>query len=353
MTLLPLMGAWHLRYPVYNTVSVLELTVRSQPDALALTPLTPEETRRLDDPQADSAWQDTAEVALPATVVPWAQRQGVALYGVLEPSPDAAAEGDFRRYLSGYDHLRSAVAEVEAHLTPLDTLLPSPLTLARLEGEVLPLLAAHQQAREAAFGDGPGTDWWRARLRVMAERVLALPHKRVTVLASAEHVPLLRELLHPRAELQADPPPEAAASDAVRERALLDVAFRGEVDDPGILIAQLRKLPSAEARFHEANLLLAHGHLLEALGVLETASRGDFSSPYYLPGYLLARLGQLYDLSEKREAAKRAYRGVLALSWVPREAKDAAVAGLETPFEGHLEESATAEVTGRFEQGRV
>jgi hypothetical protein len=78
-------------------------------------------------------------------------------------------------------------------------------------------------------------------------------------------------------------------------------------------------------------------HASEALETLEGAVGGDFSAPYFLPGYLLARLGQLRDLAGEREGAVRAYRGVLALDWVPTEAREAAQAGLETPFEGVLE----------------
>lgn len=334
LTLLPLLGAWHLRYPLYNAASVQALAEASAPDALALTPLAP-------DALGSPSWQDTAEVALPLTVVPWAQRRGLPLHGVFEGSPDEAAEGDFRRYLEGYEGARATLREVDAPLERLGELLRAPLTLARIQLELLPLLEGYQRGREAAFEDGPGTDWHRARMAVMAERIAALPHARVTVLASAEHVPFLREALSGHlgepAAWEELPEAPSAPSDAVRARALLDVAFRGDVEDPGALIAQLRTLDQPEARFHEANLLLAHGHLVEALTALQGATQSDFSSPYYLPGYLLARLGQVYDLVGDRDAARRAYRGVLALSWAPGEAKEAARAGLGSPFEGHTE----------------
>jgi hypothetical protein len=65
---------------------------------------------------------------------------------------------------------------------------------------------------------------------------------------------------------------------------------------------------------------------------LEAASAGDFAEPYYLPGFLLCRLGQLYDIVGRREAALRAYRGTLALSYAPVEAATQARAGLAAPF---------------------
>ena len=43
-------------------------------------------------------------------------------------------------------------------------------------------------------------------------------------------------------------------------------------------------------------------------------------------------MGQLLDLAGERERALRAYRGVLALSWAPEEARAVALAGLKTPF---------------------
>jgi hypothetical protein len=147
-------------------------------------------------------------------------------------------------------------------------------------------------------------------------------------LTSVDHLPVLRRRLPETASDAADVPPSAAA----RQRALLDTAFAGEADDAAGLIAALREIDAAEARLAEAEVLLGHGHAAEALGVLREAVRGDFSDPPYLPGWLLAGLGQLYDLDGRREDAKRSYRGVLALAWAPAPARDAASEGLERPF---------------------
>ena len=221
---------------------------------------------------------------------------------------------------------------IGALLRPLNAMLQEGLTLTRIREEVVPIVREQGEVKEEAFGDGPGTDWLRERTQVMAARILALPHERVAVLASVDHIPFLEDALRDKAELV--PPSESEPTEEVRTRSLLDFAFRGDVSEPGNMIAQLRSLERAEARFHEANLLLANGHAAEALDLLEAASRGDFSEPYYLPGYLLSRLGQLRDLVGERSGALRAYKGVRALAWAPREALDAAEAGLAAPFEG-------------------
>jgi len=324
VTLLPLLGAWHLRYPAYNTESVLELTRAADPEVVVLGPLPPPVL-------ATPGWQNTPEIALPGAAL-WAQRRGVRLEPGMTASPDADAEPDFRRYTALYPQTRELLINLDARLHPLDDLLPQPLTLRRIWDEVVPLLGEYQREREAAFGDGPGTDWWRERTGALATRILELSETRVTVLASAEQLPFLLEAFGEAADVLT--PHDAPTNDRTRERALLDIAFRGDAADPGRLIAQLRELEGAEARFHEANLLLTHGHLAEALALLEGAAGGDFSAPYYLPGYLLARLGQVRDLTGDRRGAERAYRGVLALDWVPLDAREAAQAGLEGPFEG-------------------
>ena len=330
LSLVPLMGPLHLRFPLYNAVSVRDAVAAFEPDALALTPLEPNTL-------ATPAWQDTQEIALPLAVVPWAKKRGLPLHPVLEPSPDPTAERDFRRYAAQYTDARNLLGEVDAALRPLPFLLEEPLTLTRIQNEVLPLLHDYQTLRETRLGDGPGTDWLRERMERVAARVLELPHKRMAVLASADHIPFLEEAFEDHAELI--PPPDVAPGEEARERGLLDFAFRGDPPEPGNVIAKLRTLSLPEAHYHEANLLLANGHLAEALGVLEEASHGDFSKPYYLPGYLLSRLGQLRDLAGERAGALRAYRGALALDWVPEEARAAAAAGLTAPFEAFEEAS--------------
>jgi tetratricopeptide (TPR) repeat protein len=325
LTLIPLMGPFHLRYPAYNVVTVRDMVVASQPEALVTTVL---ETKDFN----GSAWQDTLELALPHTVIPWAKKRNLSVHGVFEKSPDESAVEDFKRFANEYPALKSKMISVESLLRPLQPLLEQPLTLARIETEVIPLLRDYQLEREIVFEDGPATDWLHQRVRTMAQKILELPFERITVLASAEHIPFLQAELGDNARLE--PPPTIEASEESRERSLLDFAFRVDVPEPGNLIAKLRTLNNVEAKYHIANLLVANNHVAEALEILEQASHGDFSEPYYLPGYLLARLGQLYDLTDKRDAAIRAYKGVRALSYAPEEALESAEAGLKEAFKG-------------------
>lgn len=320
------MGPFHLRYPAYNVVTVRDMVAASQPEALVTTVLETEDFK-------NPVWQDTLELALPHTVTPWAKKRNIPVYGVFEKTPDPTALEDFKRFANEYPALRSKMISVESLLRPLQTLLEQPLTLARIENEVIPLLHDYQLEREKVFEDGPATDWLHQRARSMAQRILELPFERITVLASAEHIPFLQAELGDKARLE--PPPSVEATEESRERSLLDFAFRVDVPEPGNLIAKLRTIKQVEASYHIANLLVANNHVAEALEVLEQASHGDFSEPYYLPGYLLARLGQLYDLTDKRDAAIRAYKGVKALSYAPKEALETSEAGLREPFTGN------------------
>jgi hypothetical protein len=315
------MGPFHLRYPLYNSVVVKDMLKATQPRAVVITVLSTEDFNSPD-------WQHTPEIALLQAVVPWIKQQGLPLYGVVEPSPDTKALEDFKRYAKEYPKLLEQLQDVEARLQPVAQILEQPLDLERIQNELLPLLFEYQSYREQIFGDGPGTDWLGQRVQTMAQRILEMPFERMTILASAEHCPLLSETLKPYLlEL-----PKVEATDESRERSLLDFAFRVDVPEVGNLMAQLRNLKCPEARYHEANLLLAHGHVLEALEVLERVSQENFSEPYYLPGYVLARLGQLYDLTGKRDSALYCYRGVKALSFAPTEALEQALKGLEEPF---------------------
>jgi hypothetical protein len=323
LTFVPLMGPFHLRYPAYNVVSVRDSVVASQPQAIVTTVLQTEDFKL-------PTWQDTLELALPHTIIPWAKKRNLPSYGIAEESPDKNALEDFKRFASEYPALKSKMITVESLLRPLQVLLEQPLTLTRIENEVIPILQDYQQERENVFEDGPATDWLHQRVKAMAQRLLELPYERIAVVASAEHIPFLQTELANKVRLE--PTPTVEATEESRERSLLDFAFRVDVHEPGNVIAKLREMKQPEARYHEANLLVAHGHVQEALEVLEKASHTDFSEPYYLPGYLLARLGQLYDLAAKRDAALRAYKGVRALSYAPKEALESAEAGLERPF---------------------
>ncbi len=323
ITVVPLMGPLHLRLPQYNAVSVLRSVEAYEPSVVALAPLAPGSL-------ADPAWQDCLELPLPHTVVPWARRTGTPLAEVGYRTADEGAENEFRGYLQSYDGGRALLASVDAEERPVRELLERPLTLDNVLDELVPAVERFQQRRREAFGEGPGTGWQEQRAAKTVEAVLALEGERVALLAGVDDVPALQAALAGRARLQRSPRP--AVDDAVRRRSLLDYAMRGEAPDPEALLGQLQEIDEPEARYMEANLLLQVGEIQEALEVLEHTSTLDFVEPYYLPGFLLSRLGQLYDLVGRRDAALRAYRGVRALGYAPAEAVSAAEAGLERPF---------------------
>ena len=116
---------------------------------------------------------------------------------------------------------------------------------------------------------------------------------------------------------------------------LLDVAFRGDAADPVALLSSLREVKGAEARFHEANMLLINGHPAEAFGTARGCRQRRLQRAL-LPAGVPARPVWVNsaDLSGDRAGAVRAYRGVLAFDWVPEDAREAAVGGLEAPFAG-------------------
>ena len=324
LALVPLVGPFHLRSPAYNAVTVRDLLAAWEPRAVATSALLPGD---LEDPR----WQDTPEIALPLAVAPWLKRRGLRLIEVGEPSPEPGADEDFRRYLEPYPDLRRQLGEIDSLLQPVSEILKQPLTLQRIEDSLLPGLRRYQEAREKAFEDGPASEWLRERTQRTARRVLELEVDRLALLAPVDGLPFLQDALAGSGVRFAQLP-SAAVTPEARERSLLDYAFRAEVPEPEQLLGQLRGLDGAEARYHEANVLLASGHGFEALEILEKTSHGDFSQPYFLPGYLLARLGQLRDLADRRDDALRAYRGVLALDYAPAEAIDTARTGIERPF---------------------
>jgi tetratricopeptide (TPR) repeat protein len=323
VTLVPLLGPLHVRMPQYNAVSVLRSVQSFEPEALALVPLTP---GALGDP----AWQDCAETVLPHTVVPWARRTGLMLAEVGAPIQDTAAEDDFHRYLAGFEGGKHLLASIAASEAPVRDIVGRALDLDGVLDELLPAIRVFQQRRAEAFGEGPGTGWQQARAAHAADAVVALGAGRVVVLAGVDDVPSLNDALEAHVTLLRAPTP--VADEAVRRRSLLDYAMRADAAEPGAVIERLADIDAPEARYLEANLLVQAGDPEAALAVLEAASTQDFVEPYYLPGFLLSRLGQLYDLAGRRDAALRAYRGVRALSYAPPEALAAAEAGLAQPF---------------------
>ncbi len=328
--LLPLLGPLHVRYPAYNAVTLVDLLDWFDPTLTLLTALA-------QDALNDPAWQDTPELALPLAVVPWLRRTGRKHMCIGEPPEDPAAPADFRRYAAPYPTLQAGFRTADAARDALIEQLGRPLTPRAVQDSVVPAAADEQAALLEAFGDGPATGWLDERTGQLSDRIVQAAHgtQRLAVLCELEFAPGLTLRLGGLEGVKMEPLPDALpASEAARARSLLDHAFLGEYEAPEALLTGLERLGTAEAGFARANVLLATGHADMALNVLEQVANGDFSDPYYLPGFVLARLGQLRDLVGKRELAKKAYRAVRALAWAPSEALAAAQDGLENPFTG-------------------
>lgn len=327
VALIPLLGPLHLRYPALNSVTLRDLLVELEPAAVAVAALEPDELR-------DPAWQDTFETALPLSLIPHLRRHGPepALVGVA--SRDPGAEADFRRYRT---EMPALAQQLQRHMQleqQLTTLLDSNLKLDALQQDVIPLVRELEGELLRAAGDGPANDWRYSRAALTAERICALDSDGLlAVLVSLQQLPALEEALTRLGARLTALPERISISSEARERALLDQALlQRHSSDSAALLQALERLDSAEAQYARASLLMGLGRDPEALQLLEAASHGDFSRPYFLPGFLLARLGQLRDLAGDRRGATQAYRGVLALDWVPQEAADAARSGLEEPF---------------------
>lgn len=342
--LVPLAGAFHTRWPAFNAVHVREAVEAFKPDVVCV-PL----------PRgvfATPAWQGTEEVALPLTVVPWARRAGVPVVAVgigpddPEDPGDYAAESDLLTFMEQYQLGRERLAELAAAAAPLRDLLARSVDVATLLGRVVPAVTAYQAERERIMDAGPGTGWLRERSALLASRILASASAaaesagsagsveaaepvRVAALLPLDYYPAVKNALAPHAQtFELDEHRSREPSAAARTRSLLDLAFEGGGDDPAALLASLSDITEAEARYHEANLLFGLGHLGAARARLEELVAGDFSEPYYLPGFALTRLGQLHDLAGDSHAAARCYRGALALDFLPEAAAELARAGL-------------------------
>lgn len=308
--------------PRYNSVSLVRQVELQNPQRVYLASYSQEGLQ-------SKVWREQHDLALFA-LVSWAEERGVPIVALGENAEALQAEAEhFLEYLGSMPRGE----DTKERLLEADRQVAEYLMVPRLPEEFssedfLAGLRARLAVVRDFAGEGPATGFREQRMAGVAAKLAEIGDADAVVLVDVLDYPVLLEYLSDaRGTVPLEP------NGAERARAVMDRAWRLEQDDAwGNLLAQLMELEEAEARFLAAQIYLAAGQAEDALRLMEEVSRGDFSRPEYLPGYLLARLGQLYDLNGRRDRAVRAYRGVLALSWAPAEAREIAAAGLRAPF---------------------
>ncbi|WP_243028459.1 tetratricopeptide repeat protein [Thermus albus] len=314
--LLPSLGPFHILHPRYNAATVLALLEEARPKVVYLASHSEVELE-------GGLWRE--EDPLLFHLLPWAEERGIPVVALDEEAHLKGEAEAFRQALAQHPLGKPHLERMRGFDQELLQLLRLPLTPEDLGSEgFLSRLRQVYGGFVQAFGEGPATGF---RARRMEGVVKALKGKEGAVVAELLDYLFLSERL-PLALPKVHEPTEAE-----RQRALLDRAWQlKEGDDWVGLLEGLFQIGSPEALYLAAQIYLAAGEWREALALMEEVFRMDFQHPGYLPGYVLARFGQLLDLAGERERALRAYRGVLALSWAPEEARSVALAGLRSPF---------------------
>lgn len=320
---IPTLGPFHILHPRYNGVTVTELAKAHQPEKIFLASYGPEEL-------AAKSWRDQNDIPL-FHVLPWAESANVSVEALDAEAHLKIEAEQFRQALGQYPKGQQALGQVQALEESLKWLLGNPRTPEDFAQEsVVQVLRAYHQGYVQAFGEGPATGFRRMRMQRVAERLSLSQGQRVVLVEVLEY-PLLLEHLPPG---QYELPEAHAPTELERQRSVLDRAWQlSESDDWAILLQQLQEVEGPEALYCAAQIYLAAGQAKDAFELLEELVHSDFQHPEYLPGYTLARYGQLADLMGQREKALRAYKAVRGLSWVPQEAKEIALAGQQTPFQ--------------------
>ncbi len=326
---IPTLGPFHILHPRYNGVTVAELVKAHQPEKIVLASYSPEEL-------AAQSWRDQNEISF-FHVLPWAERARVAVEALDSQAHLKAEAEQFREALRQYPKGQQALEQVQALEERLEWLLSTPRTPEEFAQEmVLEVLWAYHQGYVQAFGEGPATGFRRQRMAEVAGR-LRDSQGRVAVLVDVLEYPLLLEHLLPEQRLLLGP---HTPTEPERQRSVLDRAWQlNESDDWAVLLQQLQEVEGPEALYCAAQIYLAAGQAEDAYALLEQLVHSDFQHPAYLPGYTLARYGQLADVLGQRDQALRAYKAVLGLSWAPMEAREIALAGQKTPFRLGLTEA--------------
>ena len=329
MMLIPTLGPFHILHPRYNGVTVLELARAARPSAIYLASYSAADLEQ-------KVWREANEVSF-FHVLPWAEREGLPVVALDQQSALKAEADRFREALGIYPKGQ----EILARAGELDSLLSSVLTQPKspedfAREEVLQPLREYARGLADLFGEGPATGFRRQRIEAVVSQVASLGAsagsqvENAVILVDLLDYPILFELLPPatRHPLSTHSPTEPE-----RQRSILDRAWRlEESDDWAQLLGQLQELEDPEALYCAAQIYLAAGQPADAFVLLDQLIHKNFQQPEYLPGYTLARYGQMADLEGQRDKALRAYTAVLALEWAPQEAREIALAGRKTAF---------------------
>ena len=320
MFIFPTLGPLHILQPRYNAQTIIGLIQETRIQDIYLASYSKQGIQ-------NKVWRDRNELPL-IEMMPLVEGGRLQLKALGANSETLQHEAElFFEYLSSMPR----GGEAKERLAGIDRELFEFLSVPRLPSEFageefIGGLERILQKQAEFAGEGPATGFRQQRMTQVAEALSGIEDA-VVLVDVLDYPALMRRLPDARGPWDREP------SKAELERSLLDRAWRLENEEEwGNLLAQLGEIGSAEAGYLASQIYLAAGQTEDALRILEDVSRGDFSRPEYLPGYVLARLGQLYDLAGRRDKALRAYAAVRALSWAPAEAKEIAQAGLRAPF---------------------
>jgi tetratricopeptide (TPR) repeat protein len=330
MLWLPTLGPLHLLHPRYNAQTVLEQVKAVQPEGIFLA------SYGLPELQAGT-WRDGGELSL-FHVLPWAEANQIPVVALDEDFRLKAEAEQFRALLGQIPKGKQLLEQLGEYEAKLQALLTQPLTPAELSNPEFVLgLHNYLDGVVELFGEGPATGFRQQRMKGVAGKLkeekglvgtTGWSSSGNVVLVDVLDYPILKNLLPVPRPLFPIP-----SSEPERHRAILDRAWRLEPgDDWAALLNQLQEIDGPEAMYLAAQIYLAAGQTEDAFSLLEQLIHTDFQQPEYLPGYVLARYGQLADALGQRDKALRAYRAVLALSWTPAEAIEVAQAGQRGPL---------------------
>ena len=320
MVVLPLLGPLHMLHPRYNARTIVESILKAGVDVVYLASYSKQGLEK-------KVWRDRNELLL-FELAPFVEDGRIRLAAVGENAESLQHEAElFSEYLSSMPRGEAAKERLIGIERELSEFLKVPRLPSEFAGEDFIGGLERILQKQAEFaGEGPATGFRQQRMVQVAEALSGIENA-VVLVDVLDYPALMRRLPDAHGPWDQEP------TKAEMERALLDRAWRLENEEEwGNLLAQLAEIDSAEAGYLASQIYLAAGQSEDALRILEDVSRGDFSRPEYLPGYVLARLGQLYDLVGQRDKALRAYAAVRALSWAPAEVKEIAQAGLRAPF---------------------